>query len=500
MPNSKQPYQGNHKATMRQPPAKAWTGQPYPSYKDSGVEWLGQVPEHWEVRRLKNWLGINNKTLPEDTDPEYTFRYVDIGSVSTGYLTETPKRLRFGNAPSRARRIVAHGDTIVSTVRTYLKAVWYADNLQEPLIASTGFAVLTPDKNTLPKFVSYICQSNPFTDLVTSESVGIAYPAIAETRLGTFSVCIPPLPEQAAIAHFLDHATQRIQRHIQVKQKLIKLLEEQKQVIIHQAVTGQINVQTGQPYPVYKDSGVEWLERVPEHWEVLSLKRWVSTKITDGPHETPDFLSAGVPFLSAEAVCEVGLDFGRQRGFISQKVHEMYCRKCRPQRDDIFMCKSGATTGKVAIVETDDEFSIWSPLALIRVDPRRVMPKLLLRVLQSRYLQGQVRDTWSYGTQPNLSMYAMERLVIALPSLDEQRAILEWLDSLLLGLYKASELARREINLLHEYRTRLIADVVTGKLDVREAAARLPQSDPLPTAANCQDGTELAAPGRSPRP
>lgn len=102
------------------------------------------------------------------------------------------------------------------------------------------------------------------------------------------------------------------------------------------------------------------------------------------------------------------------------------------------------------------------------------MPKLLLRVLQSRYLQGQVRDTWSYGTQPNLSMYAMERLVIALPSLDEQRAILEWLDSLLLGLYKASELARREINLLHEYRTRLIADVVTGKLDVREAAARLP--------------------------
>ena len=285
MPNSKQPYQGNHKATMRQPPAKAWTGQPYPSYKDSGVEWLGQVPEHWEVRRLKNWLGINNKTLPEDTDPEYTFRYVDIGSVSTGYLTETPKRLRFGNAPSRARRIVAHGDTIVSTVRTYLKAVWYADNLQEPLIASTGFAVLTPDKNTLPKFVSYICQSNPFTDLVTSESVGIAYPAIAETRLGTFSVCIPPLPEQAAIAHFLDHATQRIQRHIQAKQKLIKLLEEQKQVIIHQAVTGQINVQTGQPYPAYKDSGVEWLGKVPEHWEMRRARyifREVDRRSRDG--------------------------------------------------------------------------------------------------------------------------------------------------------------------------------------------------------------------------
>jgi len=309
MPNNEKPYQENHKATMRQPSAKAWTSQPYPAYKDSGVEWLGQVPEHWEVQRLKNWLGINRKTLPEDTDPEYTFQYVDIGSVSTGYLTETPKRLRFGNAPSRARRIVAHGDTIVSTVRTYLKAVWYADNLQEPLIASTGFAVLTPDKNTLPKFVSYICQSNPFTDLVTSESVGIAYPAIAETRLGTFSVCIPPLPEQKAIAHFLDYTTQRIQRHIQAKEKLIKLLEEQKQVIIHQAVTGQINIQTGQPYPAYRDSGVEWLRRVPEHWEMRRLKYTVSFTGGGTPSKAnASFWSGPIPWVSPKDMTRTRID------------------------------------------------------------------------------------------------------------------------------------------------------------------------------------------------
>ena len=137
-------------------------------------------------------------------------------------------------------------------------------------------------------------------------------------------------------------------------------------------------------------------------------------------HRTSGY-PAGVPFLSAEAVSDGRLDFGRRRGFISQEIHEMYCRKCRPQRDDIFMCKSGATTGKVAIVETDDEFSVWSPLALIRVDAQRVIAKLLFRVLQSRYLQGQVRDTWSFGTQPNLAMRAMERLVIALPPLDDQQ-------------------------------------------------------------------------------
>ncbi|MCY4055963.1 MAG: restriction endonuclease subunit S [Cyanobacteria bacterium MAG CAR4_bin_6] len=453
---------------MQQVTAKAW---PYPAYKDSGVDWLGEVPEHWRIQRVK-YLLEECDTRSSDGNEEL-LRVSQYTGVTLRNLTCNGDESNLSQASLVGYKCVEPNDLVINIMLAWNGSMGIS---QFHGITSPAYCVYRFNMNSHPWYFHYLLRSLVYKARIKAISTGIV-----ESRLRLYTddlyrleALVPPLPEQAAIAHFLDHATQRIQRHIQAKQKLIKLLEEQKQVIIHQAVTGQINVQTGQPYPVYKDSGVEWLERVPEHWEVLSLKRWVSTKITDGPHETPDFLSAGVPFLSAEAVCEVGLDFGRQRGFISQKVHEMYCRKCRPQRDDIFMCKSGATTGKVAIVETDDEFSIWSPLALIRVDPRRVMPKLLLRVLQSRYLQGQVRDTWSYGTQPNLSMYAMERLVIALPSLDEQRAILEWLDSLLLGLYKASELARREINLLHEYRTRLIADVVTGKLDVREAAARLP--------------------------
>ena len=168
------------------------------------------------------------------------------------------------------------------------------------------------------------------------------------------------------------------------------------------------------------------------------------------------------------------LDFSRRRGFISREQHEVYCRKCRPQRDDIFMCKSGATTGKVAIVETADEFSVWSPLALIRVDPQKVLARLLFAVLQASYVQRQVQDTWSYGTQPNLAMGAMERLVVVLPPIDEQREVLAHLDRATKKPSEAFDRAHREISLLREYRTRLIADVVTGKLDVREAASRLP--------------------------
>ena len=247
--------------------------KPYPGYKDSGVEWLEKVPTHWDVRRLKNWLGVNERVLSEDTDPQYTFEYVDIGSVETGRLATRPERIRFGGSPTRARRVVRSGDTIVSTVRTYLKAVWHAERLGADLVASTGFAVLTPRRGTLPRFVSYLCQSEPLTDRVTAESVGIAYPAIAETRLGTFEVCVPPLPEQAAIVRFLDHADRRIRLYIRAKEKLIALLEEQKQAIIHEAVTGRIDVRTGWPYSAYKDSGVEWLGNVPEHWALDRIKR-----------------------------------------------------------------------------------------------------------------------------------------------------------------------------------------------------------------------------------
>ena len=218
------------------------TGKPYPAYRPSGVEWLGEVPAHWEVRRLKHWLNINELVLSEDTDAEYTFDYLDIGAVGAGRLATMPQRSRFGGSPSRARRIVRAGDTLVSTVRTYLKAVWwYAGQPRGDLIASTGFAVLTPKADTHPKFVSYVCQSDSFTNRVTADSVGIAYPAIAETRLGTLKVCAPPLPEQATIARFLDGKIEKVREGIARAQGEIDLLREYRTRLIADVVTGKLD-------------------------------------------------------------------------------------------------------------------------------------------------------------------------------------------------------------------------------------------------------------------
>ena len=209
---------------------------------DSGVEWLGEIPAHWEVRRLKNWLGTNERVLPEDTHPDYAFDYLDIGSVGTGKLAANPQRIRFESAPSRARRVVRQGDTIVSTVRTYLKAVWHADGAVDHLIASTGFAVFSPGASAVPGFVNYLCQSDSFTSRVTAESSGVSYPAIAESRLETLEVSFPPLPEQRAIADHLDRETGKIDALVAKITESIDLLNEYRTALTSAAVTGKIDV------------------------------------------------------------------------------------------------------------------------------------------------------------------------------------------------------------------------------------------------------------------
>ena len=482
--------------------------EPYQDYKTSGVQWLGKVPAHWEVAPVKQKYAIRlgkmlqpARRASDDCRISYLkakhVQWLEVRTNDIETMWATPDEVdRYG--------IVA-GDLLVCEGGEGGRCgiVKRGTALPDPCIIQNALHRVRPrswgsvgdiSRNDYLQYMMSTVASTGWFDVLTDKATIAHFTA---EKFGALLASIPPLPEQAAIVRFLDHTNRRIRRYIRAKQKLITLLEEQKQAIIHQAVTGQVDVSTGQPYPAYKPSGVEWLGEVPKHWKILPLKRWVSTKITDGPHETPALLDDGIPFMSAESMVGGRLDFSRRRGFISREQHEVYCRKCRPRRDDIFMCKSGATTGKVAIVEIADEFSVWSPLALVRVEPHKVLARLLFAVLQTRYVQRQVQDTWSYGTQPNLAMRAMERLVVVLPPIDEQQEVIAHLDRAAKKPSEAIDRAHREIFLLREYRIRLIADVVTGKLDVRKAAARLPdkveEPEPLDETDALIDGDEEPA-------
>jgi type I restriction enzyme S subunit len=208
--------------------------------KDSGIDWIGKIPAHWEVKPAKYILESNRATLKEITKSDYSFKYIDIGSVDfykgiTGY-----EEMSFENSPSRARRIVKKGDTIISTVRTYLKAIARIED-DEDVIVSTGFAVLSPKKND-PVFIEYYCKSDAFCFEIEKLSYGIAYPAINEFDLINIKIILPPLKEQRAIAAFLDNQCSRINNLITEKRQSIETMKAYKKSLIHEYVTGKKRV------------------------------------------------------------------------------------------------------------------------------------------------------------------------------------------------------------------------------------------------------------------
>lgn len=276
----------------------------------------------------------------------------------------------------------------------------------------------------------------------------------------SFDVPLPPLEEQTLIANFLDCETAKADTLIEKYERLIELLEEKRASLITQAVTKGLD-----PTVPLKNSGVDWIGDVPSQWNLSRLKHVTSIPITDGPHETPEFVDDGVPFVSAEAVKSGKIDFAKIRGCISSADHNRYCRKYKPLRDDIFLVKSGATTGKSAIVETDLEFSIWSPLAAIRCS-RQMQPRFMLYFLKSRSFQDGIALNWSFGTQQNIGMGVIENLPLPVPPIVEQDAIIAYVDRETQAIERLTAKTVTAMTLVRERRSAIITAAVTGQVDV----------------------------------
>jgi len=427
--------------------------------KDSGDERIAFIPNEWGLIKLKYIVDCNKDVLRETTDHNYSFRYVDIGSVSLEKGIEKYERVSFGDSPSRARRIVHKGDVIVSTVRTYLKAIANIDDADN-VIVSTGFAVLSP-RIVDPLFLEYACKSHYFTENVTIESTGISYPAINSTKLLQLKIAVPSKEEQVIIGQILHDRIKEIDRVIEQTKLTIEDYKLLKQSIITEAVTKGLDENVEMI-----ESGNKWIGEIPENWNYTSLKNVLSTPITDGPHETPQLYDKGIPFVSAEAIKKEKIDFAKIRGFISLQDHIKFSKKIKPVKNDIFMVKSGATTGNIGIVETDEEFSIWSPLALIRANHEIISFKYLFYYLQSKNFRIQVEQFWNYGTQQNIGMKVLGSLQVIVPDLLMQQSIADYLDDTIHQINHLIDKKEGLLNELEEYKKSIIFEYVTGKKEV----------------------------------
>jgi type I restriction enzyme, S subunit len=444
---------------------KVMNRKPYSEYKPSGVEWLGDVPEHWAVKQARRCL-VEHKQgyYTTDTYVDDGLKLLRITDLSGNGFVKTDDCPSVDIKDDAVPFLLRDNDFVFARTGG-AGSFGLVRNLKEKTVFASYLIRFRFSKKTYADFLRYSFLSKPFVQgIIRNIHGGVNQNVHAEDIKDQF-IPLPPLPEQQAIANFLDRETGRIDTLISKKKKFIDLLKEKRTALISRAVTKGLN-----PKVKIKPSGVEWLGDVPEHWKVLPLKRIVEIPVTDGPHETPEILDEGIPFVSAEAIRQNKIDFDRKRGFISINDHLQYSQKYKPKRDDIFMIKSGATTGNLAIVETDEEFNIWSPLAVVRVNQKRANARFILSAMNSKEFQTSVQLFWCFGTQQNIGMNVIENLVVSLPPLPEQQAIAAYLD---LEAGKIDTLMAKvdaAIEKLKEYRTALISAAVTGKIDVREVA------------------------------
>ena len=413
--------------------------QPYPAYKPSGVEWLGDVPEHWGVARLKGHVA--NITDPTgECQPGEIYIALEHVESWTGRFRSAEDDVGFVSLGRRFQR----ADVLFGKLRPYLAKVI---SPRRNGVCVGEFLVLRPrSHNFQTRYLEYLLRSKPNIDAIDASTFGARMPRADWQFIGSMGQPLPPRPEQAAIVRYLDYVDRRIRRYVSVKERLVGLLKEEKQAVINRAVTRGLD----RNVPL-RPSGVEWLGEVPAHWEVRRLRSLAA--IGTGGRDTIDRKEDGpYPFFVRSQTVE-RIDTWSFDG------------------EAVLTAGDGVGVGKV-FHYANGKFDYHQRVYKFS-EFRHLLGQFFFHYFRST-LRNEVFQGTAKSTVDSLRLPMLQNFPVALPPPSEQGAISEYLDKATAAIDAAIARARRQIELIHEYRTRLIADVVTGKLDVREAAEQLP--------------------------
>lgn len=428
--------------------------KPYPSTKGSGVGWLGEVPEHWAIGRLgySASLIVPMRDKPVDLTggipwvrtEDFSGRYIDGSRSGQGISPETVREMNLKVFP-------------VGTVLCSCSCTMGATAItQVPLVSNQTFIGIVPGGKLKTEYVYWLMQATK--DHLTQMATGAIQQYVSKNEFSNLRIPLPPLPEQAAIVRFLNHADRRIRRYIFAKQKVISLLNEQKQTIILSAVTHGLD-----PNARFKSSGVEWLGGIPEHWEVMLNQRIFKEQIRPhgGQAEVQLSLSQRDGLVTTSEMQERSLQTSTFENWKVTVPGDLVVNRFKAHLGVFF-----ASTLRGIVSFHYGVFAPRRPIVtkyfelLYHTDPYRVMFA--------------VRSNGVTVGLQNLSNQNFYNVRSVVPPVEEQAEIVSFALGTTQRLSDAMEVLRREIAFLREYRTRLIADVVTGRLDVRDAATQLP--------------------------
>ena len=426
----------------------------YPAYRDSGVEWLGAVPEGWSVKRLKYCAARINETVDgRESDLPYTgLEHIESW---TGRLTPIEEISTSEGQSSRYEP----GDVLFGKLRPYLAKAFRANELG---ICTGELLVLRPKDVSQDYLFSYIL-ARDFISIVDSSTYGAKMPRASWDFIGDLPILLPSEAEQRAIAAFLDRETGRIDALIAKKERQIELLQEKRAALISHAVTKGLD-----PDAPMKDSGVEWLGEVPEHWNILALRRVVS-RFVDYRGKTPEKVDRGVPLITAKNIKDGHVDLSQSQEFMREDEYQDWMTRGWPEIGDVLITTE-APLGAVAQVE-DTFIALAQRIILLKVNKSRIINDYLKYHFLSMSGQGELWTRASGSTALGIKAERFKGTLVSVPPLNEQQKITRYLDSEISRLEIPSSKIRESITKLREYRTAIISAAVTGKIDVREESA-----------------------------
>ena len=424
---------------------------------------MSDVPAGWTSDRLKDVAAVNAVALSAGTDPDYEFDYLEISNVDYHGIVNSNaiERLRFEDAPSRARRRVAAGSTVISSVRPNLQAVAFVSDAQADFVCSTGFNVVEPRPNKLSqKFAYYHLISENARQYFEAAATGVGYPAIGDKEFNSISVPLPPLPEQQRIAAYLDASCAAIDAAVAAKRRQLETLDTLRKSIIHRAVTQGLN-----PAAPYRASDVGWFGDIPKHWRCEHLKRF-TTRIQTGmtpPTDTPDYYFDGTIPWYAPGSYNGDIELREPRKLINELARDKGELRMFPA-GTVFLVGIGATIGKVGLVPAEASCN------------QQIIGMVCGHRMYSRYLTYQFKiyedvipGIASATTLPIFDQVKTGYLPTLQPPREEQEAICAYLDEKLGEMKRLFSAIVSQIATLTAYRKSLIHECVTGQRRITEA-------------------------------
>ena len=439
--------------------AETRASQKYPSYKASGVPWLGEVPEHWEIRQIRTVARVINGGTPSTNVPEYWDGKIvwitpdDLGKAKDRLIRDSERRITQAGYEGCGTALAPAGSIVLST----RAPVGHIGILGLPACANQGCRLLDVKETFHSTFAFYeLTAARPELE---SLGQGTTFTELSKGTLAAFLIALPTLDEQAAIVRYLDYVNQHIRAYVSAKERLIALLEEERQGVVHQAVTRCLD-----PNVRLKPSGVEWLGDVPEHWEVRRIRTLGQAIIglTYAPHDVTD-ADEGKLVLRAS-----NISGGRVVDADNVYVRCSVPDKLLVRDGDILICsRSGSRNliGKNARIDSKSAGTTFGAFMTVLRGPNN---DYLHQVFNSKLFEYQ-SGAFLTSTINQLTLGILNDMKIPFPPAAEQQSTLLYLKKATQDADAAIDRARRQIELMEEYRTRLIADVVTGKIDVREA-------------------------------